>query len=125
MLGDTEAVAMVAVRDIAKAAAFYEGVLGLQVLDKQGDGVITYRSGASKFNVYRSEFAGTNKATYALWNVGDKIAETAKALAAKGVAFEHYDLPDLTLEGDVHVGGGMKVAWFRDPDGNILSIVGV
>lgn len=125
MLGDTEAVAMVAVRDMAKAAAFYEGVLGLEVLEKQAEGVITYRSGASKLNVYKSEFAGTNKATYALWNVGDRIAQIAASLAAKGVGFEHYDLPGLTLEGDLHVGGGMKVAWFRDPDGNILSIVGV
>ncbi len=125
MLGDKEAVAMVAVKDMAKATAFYEGVLGLQVLEKEGAEVVTYRSGSSKFNVYKSEFAGTNKATYALWNVGDAIAEIAKSLAAKGVKFEHYDMPDLTLEGDVHVGGGMKVAWFRDPDGNILSIVGV
>jgi catechol 2,3-dioxygenase-like lactoylglutathione lyase family enzyme len=124
MLGDKEAVAMVAVRDIARAAAFYGEVLGLSVLGKQGEEVITYRSGASKLNVYRSEFAGTNKATCALWDVGSRIADVATALAAKGVKFEHYRMPGLTLEGDVHVGNGMKVAWFRDPDGNILSIVG-
>ena len=47
-----------------------------------------------------------------------------RELKAKGVAFEHYDnLPGLTVQGDVHVGGDMKVAWFKDPDGNILSIV--
>jgi len=46
-------------------------------------------------------------------------------LKSKGVAFEHYDLPELKLQGDVHVaeGADMKVAWFKDPDGNIFSIV--
>jgi hypothetical protein len=44
-------------------------------------------------------------------------------LKAKGVSFEHYDLPGLTVQGDLHVGQGIKVAWFKDPDGNILSLV--
>ena len=42
---------------------------------------------------------------------------------AKGVTFEHYDLPDTRREGDVHVSGETRVAWFKDPDGNILSLV--
>lgn len=125
MLEDKEAVAMVAVRDMTRAAAFYGDILGLTVQGKQGDEVITYRSGSSKITVYRSEFAGTNKATCALWDVGGSIGEVARALAGKGVKFEHYRMPGLSLEGDVHVGNGMKVAWFKDPDGNILSIVGV
>ena len=45
------------------------------------------------------------------------------ALKAKGVPFEHYDMPGMTLKGDVHVAPTMKIAWFKDPDGNILSIV--
>jgi IS30 family transposase len=44
-------------------------------------------------------------------------------LKAKGVTFEHYDLPDTRREGDVHISGHMKIAWFKDPDGNILNIV--
>ena len=47
-----------------------------------------------------------------------------KDLKAKGVAFEHYDLPGLTRKGDVHVAGTHKNAWFKDPDGNILAWVG-
>ena len=43
-------------------------------------------------------------------------------MKAKGVKFEHY-MPGLKLQGDVHIGGDMKVAWFKDPDGNILNIV--
>jgi hypothetical protein len=57
------------------------------------------------------------------WEVGDKVDQMARELKAKGVSFEHYDMPGLRLDGDVHVGDGMRVAWFKDPDGNILSIV--
>ena len=49
-----------------------------------------------------------------------------RLLKAKGVRFEHYNLPDTTLDGDIHVSRNnreMKVAWFKDPDGNILNIV--
>ncbi|MES2900821.1 MAG: VOC family protein [Pseudomonadota bacterium] len=123
MLSDSEAIAMIAVKDIQKAAAFYERVLGLSRLATEGEEVITYRSGGTKFNVYRSEFAATNKATSMLWNVGQDIDAIAAELGSKGVRFEHYDMPGMTLHGDVYHGDDMKVAWFKDPDGNILSIV--
>jgi hypothetical protein len=51
------------------------------------------------------------------------VESVVKALKAKGISFEHYEMPDITREGDVHIGGNMKVAWFKDPDGNILNIV--
>ena len=70
MLGDTEAIATVAVRDLKKAAAFYEGTLGLKVKAKEGDEVISYATGSTVLNVYRSEFAGTNKATAVCWGSG-------------------------------------------------------
>jgi catechol 2,3-dioxygenase-like lactoylglutathione lyase family enzyme len=123
MLGDKDAIAMIAVKNVEAAARFYEGTLGLTRLSSQGEEVITYRSGSTSLNVYRSEFAGTNQATSVVWNVGDEIETVVASLQSKGVPFEHYDLPGLTVQGDVHVGGDMKVAWFRDPDGNILSIV--
>jgi catechol 2,3-dioxygenase-like lactoylglutathione lyase family enzyme len=123
MLGDKDAIAMIAVKNVDAAARFYEGTLGLTRLSSQGEEVITYRSGATSLNVYRSEFAGTNQATSVVWNVGDEIETVVASLQSKGVPFEHYDMPGLTVQGDVHVGGDMKVAWFRDPDGNILSIV--
>ncbi len=46
-----------------------------------------------------------------------------KELQSKGVTFEHYDMPGRELEGDIHVVAGIKVAWFKDPDGNILNLV--
>lgn len=123
MLADKEAIAMIAVKDIKAAAEFYERKLGLIKLSTEGDEVITYRCGTSKINVYHSDYAGTNKATSVTWDVGGDIETIAAQLKTHGVRFEHYDMPGLTLQGDIHVGADMKVAWFRDPDGNILSIV--
>ncbi|HWU98512.1 MAG TPA: VOC family protein [Oxalicibacterium sp.] len=123
MLNSKEAITMVAVKDVKVAATFYEATLGLQKESVEGDEVVTYRSGNTKITVYQSQYAGTNKATTLMWNVGDEIDIIARTLKDKGVVFEHYDLPGLTLEGDIHVGGDMKVAWFKDPDGNILSLV--
>lgn len=123
MLSDKDAITMIAVRNVNDAAKFYEGTLGLMRLSSEGEELITYRSGNSALNVYHSQYAGTNKATAVVWNVGDEIDAVVATLKSKGVVFEHYDMPGLTLQGDVHVGGDMKVAWFKDPDGNILSVV--
>lgn len=123
MLADKDAIAMIAVKDLAAAARFYGELLGLEKLDSPEQEVLIFRSGASRINVYRSEYAGTNRATYVMWNVGGELESIAARLKAKGVRFEHYDMPGLTRDGDIHRGGDMKVAWFRDADGNILSIV--
>ncbi|MEI9420316.1 VOC family protein [Mesorhizobium sp. Cs1299R1N1] len=123
MLENSNATANLAVRDLAKAKAFYAGTLGLKQVHDEGGELIVYKSGNTTINVYRSQFAGTNKATAVTWTVGDAIGTVVAALKSKGVVFEHYEMPGLTLEGDVHVGQGMKVAWFKDPDGNILNLV--
>ena len=122
MLGEHEAVATIAVRDIAAARKFYEGKLGLKAEDVRDEEVVTYASGRSRLFVYKSGFAGTNRATSATWTVDD-VDGLARDLKSKGVPFERYDIPGMTHEGDVHVAGRMRVAWFKDPDGNILSIV--
>ena len=123
LLRDTDAIANLAVKDLTRAKDFYEGVLGFEPVGREGDELIVYRSGTPTGNVSRSREAGTNKATAVTWVVGDKMQDVVQALKVKGVTFEHYDMPGLTLEGDVHVGYGMQVAWFKDPDGNILNIV--
>jgi catechol 2,3-dioxygenase-like lactoylglutathione lyase family enzyme len=124
MLGDREAIATIGVRDIDAAAKFYEGILGLKPVPTKEKGVRDYKSGNSNVLVYTSQFAGTNKATAVTWMVGGDIEKVVDALKAKGITFEHYDFPGVTLKGDVHVFGKLKNAWFKDPDGNILSIVG-
>jgi len=121
MLGNKDASANIAVRDLQTARKFYEGTLGLKPVATQGGELIVFRSGNSRLNVYRSQYAGTNKATAVTWEVDD-IEKTVSELKAKGVTFEHYDLPGSKLEGDVHVDGDMKVAWFKDADGNILNL---
>lgn len=123
VLTGSDAIANLAVRDLALARDFYEDTLGFEPVATEGDELVTYRSGNSRFNVYRSEYAGTNRATAMTWVVGDRIEDVAAALRAKGITFEHYDLAGLARQGDLHVGYGMKVAWFKDPDGNILNIV--
>ena len=122
MFENTDAAANIAVSDLAAARTFYEGTLGLKRVDEEGDDVVVYKTGKSRVIVYRSQFAGTNKATNVTWSVGNDVEGVVDKLKSKGVAFEHYDLPDTRVKGDVHVGGRMKVAWFKDPDGNILCI---
>jgi catechol 2,3-dioxygenase-like lactoylglutathione lyase family enzyme len=123
MLSDKEAAATIAVKNIEVARKFYEGTLGLKPDPTEEPGVIVCKSGNSKVLIYESEYAGTNKATAATWTVGEDIKGVVQDLKSKGVAFEHYDFPDTTREGDVHVSGNTKVAWFKDPDGNILALV--
>ena len=122
MLRDNDAIATIAVQDTAKAREFYEGKLGLKLEDDRDEEVLTFGSGHSRLFVYKSRFAGTNKATAATWLVDDVDALT-RDLKSKGVTFERYEMPGMTHEGDVHVAGPMRAAWFKDPDGNILSIV--
>ncbi|HEX5395246.1 MAG TPA: VOC family protein [Candidatus Saccharimonadales bacterium] len=123
MLGDKPAMATIAVKDMAAAKKFYGGTLGLKE-DRDGPDGVMYKSGDSGIFVYPSEFAGTNKATYAAWGVGEDLDKIADDLKGKGVTFEHYDnLPGTTLEGDVHVMGDLRAVWFKDPDGNILNLV--
>jgi catechol 2,3-dioxygenase-like lactoylglutathione lyase family enzyme len=123
MLGDKNAVANIAVKDLKIAKKFYEDTLGLEQVDAEGQEVIVFKSGNSMINVYRSQYAGTNQATAVTWVVGNDIEGVVGALKAKGITFEHYDMSDVTRDGDLHIAGDMKVAWFKDPDGNILNIV--
>jgi catechol 2,3-dioxygenase-like lactoylglutathione lyase family enzyme len=124
MLGRYEANATIAVRDLDRAAAFYEGVLGLARADVQQPGALRYRSGGSTLFVYVSRYAGTNRATAVTWNVDD-VDALVRDLAAKGARFEHYDdLPETHREGDVHVAGDLRLAWLTDPDGNVLALAG-
>jgi catechol 2,3-dioxygenase-like lactoylglutathione lyase family enzyme len=122
MIGNTDATPMIAVKDLDRARQFYEGKLGLKTKHKMGGELLTMKSGDTLINVYRSEFAGTNKATALTFDVDD-IDKEVSELKEKGVFFEHYDVLGLERQGDLHVAEGFKTAWFKDPDGNILSLV--
>jgi catechol 2,3-dioxygenase-like lactoylglutathione lyase family enzyme len=122
MLGHKDAQANLAVRNLAAARSFYEQTLGLSPAHEEGGELVVYKSGNSLLNVYRSDYAGTNQATAVTWTVDD-VDEVVRNLKGRGVSFEHYDMPGLKRQGDVHIGGDMRVAWFKDPDGNILNVV--
>ena len=123
MLGSKSAAATIAVSDLDRARDFYGNTLGLTAVQEDSGGIL-YKSGDSVVLVYPSEYAGTNKATTASWAVGEDFDAIVEGLRAKGTTFEHYDdLPETTREGDVHLFGEFKGVWFKDPDGNILSLV--
>ncbi|WP_335645605.1 VOC family protein [Microvirga ossetica] len=122
LLAKKDAIATVAVTDLAKAKAFYENTLGLEPVEGDEGSVQSYRAGSSTLLVYESSYAGTNKATAVTWPVGDDLDAVIRDLKAKGVTFEHYDMPGAKHDGDVHDFGKLRVAWFKDPDGNIFNL---
>jgi catechol 2,3-dioxygenase-like lactoylglutathione lyase family enzyme len=108
--------------DMARARSFYEGTLGLPVL-QDVEGSVVYACGdGSRLFVYPSAFAGTNKATAAGWEVAD-IAAAMAELRDAGVTFEDYDMPGLKTVDGVATFGATKSAWFTDSEGNILALV--
>src|SRR6185295_13158806 len=121
MLSDNDAIATVAVKNLETAKRFYEGTLGLTKV-MENEEVLSFKTGESTLFVYRSQYAGTNQAT-AVTFVVEEVDELVRRLKGRGVKFEHYDLPQMTRQGDVHVAGPMRTAWFKDPDGNIFSVV--
>jgi catechol 2,3-dioxygenase-like lactoylglutathione lyase family enzyme len=122
MLADNDAITMIAVKDLGRARKFYEGILGFKPAAPPDPEVQVYQSGNTRIAVYVSQFAGTNKATTATWEVDD-VEATVRDLKAQDVRFEHYDMPNTTRQGDIHVSGPVRNAWFKDPDGNILSVM--
>lgn len=120
MLGESTVTATIAVRDIAAGKAFYGDKLGLTQVDENPGGVM-YQSGEGKLFIYQSETAGKGQATCVTWGVDD-LNVTVDTLKGHGIAFDHYDIPDTTWEGDIAIMGPMKSAWFKDPDGNILNV---
>jgi catechol 2,3-dioxygenase-like lactoylglutathione lyase family enzyme len=125
MLGDKDVIATVAVKDLGAARKFYEKTLGLKVTHEEGGEALNFQCGRSELLVYRSEYAGTNRATALNWRVGDELETIVSTLRDRKVTFEHYDFEGATRQGDIHLMGPMKIAWFKDPDGNIIALMNV
>jgi catechol 2,3-dioxygenase-like lactoylglutathione lyase family enzyme len=119
--------ASIAVSDMQKAVAFYEGTLGLEVLQSGpsaniADGSRVYGSGGGPaLNVYQSITAGKTSATLATWYVED-IDQIVDELALSGVEFIHYDQLEHDTKGITARAGGGRIAWFQDPDGNTFAL---
>lgn len=119
MLKNHDSAAIVAVTDIARAKDFYANILGLDLAEGDDD-VMQFKTGATTLVVYKSDFAGTNKANAVVWGVGAEIEDIVATLKSRGVSFEHYE--GMERRGDVHVAGDFRMVWFKDPDGNILHL---
>ena len=122
MLANKDAIATIAVKDVDAARNFYEKKLGPKSEPSDQADVAVCKSGNSVLFIYKSQFAGTNKATTVTWPVDD-VDREVRNLKNQGIAFERYNFPDAVIENDVHVMGDTRAAWFKDPDGNILALV--
>jgi catechol 2,3-dioxygenase-like lactoylglutathione lyase family enzyme len=114
----------IAVSDIARAAEFYEGKLGLAAGEEQSDESRIYACGGdTSLHVYVSPTrAAAATATLATWYVSD-LDQVVDDLASRGVTFDRYDDPVLkTDERGIHEMAVGRVAWFKDPDGNGFAI---
>jgi predicted enzyme related to lactoylglutathione lyase len=122
MLQDFPMYAYIPARDLARARQFYETQLGLRPAQAHNGGVVyEFGKGTACF-LYPTPNAGTSQASQAFWSVSD-VDGLIRALKARGVVFEDYDMPgEKSAEGAI-TAGGAKAAWFRDSEGNILALI--
>jgi len=120
MLESADAMAFVPATDLGRARDFYEGVLGLEVLDMSGFACV-FRVGGATLRAALVRELSPQPFTVFGWVVG-AIGETMAGLAARGVEFLRYEGMDQDPAGVWLTPGGDRIAWFRDPDGNVLSL---
>jgi catechol 2,3-dioxygenase-like lactoylglutathione lyase family enzyme len=106
--------------DLQRAIRFYRDTLGLEVSMETEEGV-RFDCGGTQLFVYPTRSAGQAAHTLAAWRITDLDAEVA-ALRTRGVTFEEYDLPGLKTVDGVAEWGGLRGAWFKDSEGNILGV---
>ena len=121
MLTNHSVMPTVPAKDLVRARKFYEEQLGYKP-DKVTPGGVFYKSnGCTSFVLYPTELAGTAEHTLLTWET-THIEEDMKGLRSKGITFEEYDTPELKTEDGVASMDGMKAAWFKDTEGNLLGI---
>jgi catechol 2,3-dioxygenase-like lactoylglutathione lyase family enzyme len=121
MLGSLNIVAFVPTRDSGKAKAFYEGVLGLRFVKDDGFALVLDANGIMvRVAKVPAPFTPA-QFTILGWQV-TQIEKVAKALQEKGVHFERFGFFEQDALGIWTAPTGEKVAWFKDPDGNVLSV---
>lgn len=122
MLKNSKAVATVATKDSGAAQAFYGGTLGLPMMSSGEEFAAYLLPDGSALFVYQRPNHVPPGNTCVTFMVGDLDAEVAD-LRTEGIQFEDYDMPGLKTEnGIASIGDGGKAAWFKDPDGNIISL---
>ncbi|HLX59123.1 MAG TPA: VOC family protein [Ktedonobacteraceae bacterium] len=122
MFKDTKAFSGFSVNDVQKAKEFYSQTLGLDVSEAYGL-LRLHIAGGTTILIYPKE--NHTPATFTILNFPvDNIEQAVDDLARRGVHFESYNEGDLvTDEKGIFRGGGPKIAWFKDPAGNLLSVL--
>ena len=122
MLNDSKVTANIPAADLQRARGFYADTLGLTPAQEHPGGLIYTTNGGTSFFLYETEFAGQAGHTIAQIHVSD-VAKEVEDLKGRGVTFDHYDIPEMTWEGDVATHPEMgSAAWFKDSEGNILCL---
>ena len=121
MLGSHRVFPTIPATDIARAKRWYEEKLGLKPAREAPDGLSYALAGGTGFLLYPTQFAGKAPNTLMGFESADVAGDVA-ALKKKGVVFEEYDMPGLKTVDSIADMDGVKGAWFRDSEGNILAI---
>jgi catechol 2,3-dioxygenase-like lactoylglutathione lyase family enzyme len=120
MLSASRLIAFAATKDPQKAQQFYEGVLGLRLVADEPFALV-FDANGTMLRLQKVEQTVALPYTSLGWQVDD-IAETARGLAAKGVSFVRFEGLEQDELGVWTSPGGARVAWFKDPDANLLSL---
>jgi catechol 2,3-dioxygenase-like lactoylglutathione lyase family enzyme len=120
MLHTSRLVCFVATVDAVRARAFYEGQLGLPLVEDGGYALV-FDAHGTQLRVQRVDAVAPHPYTALGWEVDD-LAATVRSLAASGVAMARFPGLPLDADGIWDTPDGSRVAWFHDPDGNTLSI---
>lgn len=120
MLSTAKIIAFVATTDFDRARSFYEGVLGLKFVKNDGFALVMEANGVPIRIAKVGKFTPA-QFTVLGWQV-EAIQKTASAMKKKGVKFERFPGMEQDALGIWSAPGGARVAWFKDPDGNILSV---
>jgi len=125
MLTHAKAFSSYSVNDMAKAKDFYGNVLGLKIAMEMDDYILALHIDGSENNPIIYPKPNHEPATFTVLNFPvDDVEETVDELTAKGVQFEHYDMGELKTDAKgIARFPGITQAWFKDPAGNILSVV--
>jgi catechol 2,3-dioxygenase-like lactoylglutathione lyase family enzyme len=122
MLKGCKVTANVPVSDLDRARRFYADVLGLAPADENPGGLVYTTDGGTTFYLYQTEYAGQAGHTIAQWHVSS-VEDEVQGLKARGLEFEHYDMPGVTWDCDVATLEEMgRAAWFKDSEGNIMCL---
>lgn len=120
MLSKEKIVAFIPTSDPAKARSFYQGVLGLRLLSEDSFALV-FEANDTMLRVTTVQNLQPQQFTILGWNVADVDASVSR-LSACGITFENYGMPGQDGRGIWKSPSGARIAWFKDPDGNVLSI---